>query len=125
MNKKTEMDRKIFDIYLKSKNMVIEFYNKAMKKIQKVQTSNEHEENIKNQFITQLAEFSFQLKIKYSLEHESFVEKIEDKLHKLISPYDGEEVGDDSFIKYYKLRIVEDICDFYRFKADEINEMQR
>jgi hypothetical protein len=105
--------------------MVIEFYNKAMKKVQEVQTSNEHEENIKNQFITQLAEFGFQLKIKYSLEHEGFVEKIEDKLHGLISPYDGEEVGDISFIKYYTLRIVGDICDFYRFKADEIDEMQR
>jgi hypothetical protein len=123
MNKKTEMDKKIFEDYLKCKSMVNEFYKKAVKKIQKIQTSNEHEENIKNQFINQLVEFKLQLKIKYSLEHESFVEKIEDKLRKLISPFDGDEV-DGLLIKYYNLQIVEDICYFYRYKADIYSEMR-
>jgi hypothetical protein len=117
------MDKKIFDIYLKSKNMLNEFYNEAMKKVQVLEPSNEDEENIKNQFITQLASFSFQLKIKYPLEHESFIEEIENKLRKFIIPWDGEEV-DDSFIKYYKLKIIHDICDFYRFEADKLSETQ-
>jgi hypothetical protein len=115
------MDRKIFDIYLKSKNMVNEFYNKAMKKINKIQVDNEEKENIKNQFIEQLASFSFYLKINFPPEYESFIEEIEQKLKKFISFWDGDEV-DGFLVKYYKLRIVGDICDFYRFEADKLNE---
>jgi hypothetical protein len=119
------MDKKIFEDYLKAKRLVSEFYNDAIVKIQKVEASNEHEENIKNQFISQLVEFQFQLKIKYPLEHESFVEEIEDKLRKLISPCDGDEEDDGTLIKYYNLKIVEDISDFYRFKADIYSDMRK
>jgi hypothetical protein len=123
MNKKTEMDKKIFEDYLKAKRLVSEFYNDAIVKIQKVEASNEHEENIKNQFISQLVEFQFQLKIKYPLEYSDFVEKIEDKVRKLIFPYDGDEV-DGLLVKYYNLKIVEDISDFYRYKADIYSGMR-
>jgi hypothetical protein len=115
------MDRVIFNIYLKSKNMVNEFYNNAMKKIEEIQADNEDKKNIKNQFIEQLASFSLHLKIKFSPEYETFIEEIERKLRKFISFWDADEV-DGFFIKYYKLNIVGDICDFYRFEADKLNE---
>jgi hypothetical protein len=97
--------------------MVNEFYKKAVKKVQKVQASNEHEESIKNQFIKQLVEFKFQIKVEYPQEYGDFVEKIEDKLRKLITPHDADLTDDLKIIKYYKLKIVKDISDYYNYMS--------
>jgi hypothetical protein len=97
--------------------MVNEFYKKAVKKVQKVEASNEHKESIKNQFIKQLVEFKFQIKVEYPQEYGDFVEKIEDKLRKLITPHDADLTDDLKIIKYYKLKIVKDISDYYNYMS--------
>jgi hypothetical protein len=117
------MDKKIFEDYLKCKRLVSEFYNEAIVKVQKVEASNEHEESIKNQFISQLVEFKFRIKVKYSEAYDDFVNKIEDKLRGLIYPHDAEIDDDLMVIKYYKLKIVKDISDYYNYISHIYGEM--
>jgi hypothetical protein len=118
------MDREIKKAYLDCKEMLEEFYKNVIDIIKSIETSNEDEVNIKNQFLEQLTRFRPKLKIKYSPEDEKFVEKIEEKTRKYIIIRDGDLTDELRMIKFYNLRIIEDICDFYRNLADKYSDIQ-
>jgi hypothetical protein len=105
------MDKKLQD-YLDCKKQLKEYYMKAIKKVQKIETTIKMEEYIKSQFINQLVRYQCFIRVEFYKIYEKFVEEIERKLRKFIYIDDCED-DEDIMIKFYRLKFLEGIGHYY------------
>jgi hypothetical protein len=108
------MDKKLYEDYLETKKKLVEFYSKAIKKLQKIDVFDKEEESIKKQFIEQLKYRQCFIRVEFPEAYEKFVERIEEKLRRFIYFYEGEE-GDGTLIRHYRLHLLEDMGHYYDY----------
>jgi hypothetical protein len=114
------MDKRLQD-YLDCKKRIREYYMKAIRKVQKVEATCRMEEYIKGQFIKQLVNYQCDIRIYYYTIYERYVDEIANKLRKYIYEHDSEEHDEDENIKYYRVKLLDDIGHYYDYTTCACN----